>query len=126
MSDFCSVRVEDGISIIHFTHNPGRLEFIEAINELALNYPYQYRLWDLRDVVIKLEQHDLRAIVSFVTDTLTEARRAAFVTSDNLSFGKLRMLEAYQQQHGFQSLSRIFRDFPQAWQWLLDERAAAD
>jgi hypothetical protein len=126
MSDFCSFRVEEGISIIHFTDNPGRLEFIEAINELALNYPYHYRLWDLQDVVINLEQNDLRAIVTYVTDTLPEARRAAFVASDNLSFGKLRMLEAYQQQQGFQSRSRIFRDFSQAWQWLQEEKAAGD
>jgi hypothetical protein len=36
------------------------------------------------------------------------------------------MLEAYQQQQGFQSRSRIFRDFSQAWQWLQEEKAAGD
>ncbi len=127
MGNFCSYRVEDGISIIHFTRSPGRLEFIEAINELAANYPYQYRLWDLQDVVLELDQDDLRAIVTFAGETLTDARRAAFVASNNLSFGKLRMLEAYQQrQPDFQSQSRTFREFRLAWQWLQDERAAAD
>ena len=74
MGNFCSYRVEDGISIIHFTRSPGRLEFIEAINELAANYPYQYRLWDLQDVVLELDQDDLRAIVTFAGETLTRTK----------------------------------------------------
>ncbi|GAB5499636.1 MAG: hypothetical protein PsegKO_19470 [Pseudohongiellaceae bacterium] len=121
MSDYCTFRVENGITIAHFTKAPD-IDAVEAIlRELAENYPQDLRLWDMRDIVINQTQDELRQVAAHSATTFANPGRIALVASDDLTYGVLRIFEVYNEQETVQSQTRVFRSMEDATRWLLEE-----
>lgn len=121
MSDYCSFRVENGITIAHFTSMPDIDAIREILRELAENYPQDLRMWDMRDIVIDQTQDELRQVATHSATTFSRPSRTAFVASDDLTYGVLRIFEVYSEQETQQSQTRVFRSLEEATGWLLGE-----
>lgn len=122
MSDYCDYKVENGITIIRFTRVPDVAATKAVIDEMAAaNQPQQLRLWDMRSIVVRQSQDDLREVACHAAASFHESSRAAFVADDDLSFGKLRMFEVYSDQQPTGAKVRVFRDIDAATKWLLKE-----
>lgn len=121
MSEFCDFRVEDGITIARFTKLPDLGAIKSVMEELVANYPSERRLWDMRDIVINQTQEELRAVSKQASNTFSKPSRSAFVASDDLTFGVLRIFEVFSEQQNSPSRIRIFRSMDDAKAWLLEK-----
>jgi len=121
MTEYCTFRVEDGITIAHFTKAPDAAAVGSVFRELAENYPQQRRLWDMRDIVIDQTRDELRQVASRSTSTFANPGRVAFAARDDLTYGLLRIFEVYSEQQAEDSQTRVFRTFEDAKSWLLEE-----
>ena len=96
-------------------------EIVSAIDEsAALNAPC--RLWDLR-VGVTLEADEIRQIATHAR-AVSGPGRLAMLTSDDISFGTLRILEVYRKAPSLET--RVFRDEAEAYAWLRELADFAD
>jgi hypothetical protein len=121
VSDICEFRVENGITIVRFKQMPDLDANKAVLAELASNYPQKLRLWDMRNIVIEQSQSELRDVAMSSATTFTSPSRVAFVADDDLSFGLLRIFEVFNEQESRQTETRVFRDYQQATDWLLEQ-----
>ena len=105
--------VEPGLVVATADSPPMLQEILTAMDESAA-FRAPRRLWDLR-VGVRLDRDEVRRIAAhgrYVSGT----GRLALLTSDDVSYGTLRMLEVYRNEEGFES--SVFREEQAAYEWL--------
>ena len=118
MTQVHSIELEDGIPCVRFSRRPTYDECRATVDDLADNYPYERRLWDMSVVDFDLTQDEIRAIADHGKLRFLRPNRAAFVAPQDLTFGLLRAFEVYREEEGH-ATARAFRTRPEALEWLL-------
>ena len=77
-------------------------------------------LWDLRGGSFDWETSELLEFASFVERSRAVGRgRAAVLAPSDLEFGLSRIYQAYSEDSPVEV--RVWRDYDEAWSWLLEE-----
>ena len=109
------IETELGITTIRL---PGGLEvdqLLAIIDEVAARDLTSKRLWDVTGG-FDFAASEIDQIARRGRKHWTGPARVAFLASDALAFGLLRMFEAYRDQEGYET--RVFRDETEARRWL--------
>ena len=111
------ITVVGGITKIKFLQSPGIEEAKAIIDDLAENYPYEKRLWDLSDIVFNWTLEEIKTISEYGKYKFSRPNKLAVYAVDNVSFGEMRQFEVYREEEG-KALPRAFRDEQEAIDWL--------
>ena len=117
MSETHEITVVDGITKIKFLVDPTVEDCKSIIDDLAENYPYEKRLWDLSDIVFNWTMEEIKTISEYGKYKFTRPNKLAVYAVDNVSFGEMRQFEVYREEEG-KALPRAFRDEQEAIDWL--------
>ena len=105
----------DGITTIRLLQRMDVEQFIEMIGEIAKQDVGDRRLWNVTRN-FNYSSEDIRHIAARVRAIFPDAERVAFVAADDLTFGQVRMFEAFRDSKDFPT--KAFRDEPAARAWL--------
>lgn len=119
MSKIYNIRHKDGITYIGFTRRPVYKELVKIIDDIAENYPYELRLWDLSVVGLALDNNEIQNIAQHGKKRFTHPSRMAIVAKQDLAYGISRVFEVYRQEIG--SGAKVFREMNDAIAWLNSE-----
>jgi len=117
MSNTYIITHQDGITKIVFLVKPRLNELMLIIDVIAENYPYERRLWDLREVKFDLPTTEIQQISEYGKQKFTKPNKLALVTVDDLAFGEMRQFEVYREEEG-KAVPRVFRNEEDAIRWL--------
>lgn len=126
LSRHCTVTIEGDITVVKFDSQPTPAEGRVILTQLAQQYPYQLRLWDMRNIVMNMSNNEIRGMATHGQNTFPLPNRAAFVAGDDLTYGELRVLEVFREEQPQHSLTRVFRDIDEARNWLLEQKHVLD
>ena len=93
------------------------------IDEVAKLDDGHRRLWDLTKG-FSVTSNDIRQIAEYGKQVWPHPSKVAYVASDDLAFGLLRMFEAYREGDGYQT--RIFRTEDEAITWFKEDNLPAE
>ena len=110
------INQENGITCVRFTQKPTHADLQQAVDDIAENHPYEFRLWDLSDVHFDLSMEEIQAIADYGKRRFTKPNKAAFVAPQDLSYGVMRAFEVYRKQD--HADARVFRTRQEALEWL--------
>ncbi len=117
MSSSYVLEERDGITTIRVTRRLDVKGFIQMLEEVADHELSDRRLWTgTRNFNFSAEE--IRHIASRIQSIFSPAVRVAFVAADDLTFGQVRMLEAFKAQDDYPT--KVFRDEETAREWLKD------
>ena len=119
MSKIYNIKHEDGITFIELSRRPVYEELVEIIDDIADNYPYELRLWDLSVVGLALDNNEIQNIAQHGKKRFTRPSRMAIVAKQDLAYGISRVFEVYREEIG--SSAKVFRDMNEAIAWLKSE-----
>ena len=123
MAKIYLINHENGITCVRFIQKPSYADLQRAVDDLAENYPYEFRLWDLSDVLFDLSMEDIQAIADYGKRRFTKPNKAAFVAPQDLSYGVMRAFEVYRKQD--HADARVFRTREEALEWLNKKRKSS-
>lgn len=123
LSKHCTITMDGDITVIQFRSQPTPAEGKIILSQLAEKFPYQLRLWDMRNIVMNMSNLEIRGMAEHGQSSFPLPNRAAFVAGDDLTYGELRVMEVYREQQPQHSLTRVFRDLDKARTWLLEQKA---
>ena len=118
MSETYSIEVIDGYTKIDFFVKPEFSEAQACIDDLALNYPYEKRIYNLGKAGITFTTDEIIAIVVYGKSKLIRPSLVAFVASDDLTFGLMRQLEVYRGDDDSGTQVMVFRTEQEAAHWI--------
>ena len=79
-------------------------------------------LWDLRDARFNFAETELRGLAEYFRRIARSTEfRTAFVVSEDLEFGLVRMFEVFRETEG--ARTSVFRDKERAVEWLTNDTA---
>jgi hypothetical protein len=81
-------------------------------------------LWDLRQVSELPSTNEIRSLAHLIRSSTSSPYWLAIVVAQDVHFGLTRMFEMLSEQPGVER--RIFRDYDQAWVWLLAAGPSAE
>ena len=118
MSSNFVVEQQDGITTIRLQRLLTVEDFLLMIDDVARAGVGDRRLWDTtRNFNFSAEE--IRQIAAHAKSALPDAVCVAFVAADDLTFGQVRMFEAFRDERGFRT--RAFRDEQKAREWLVSD-----
>ena len=118
MSSNFVIEQQDGVTTIRLLRLMDVDQFLVMLEEIAKQEIGDRRLWDAtRNFNFSAEE--IRQIAVHVRAIFPRAERVAFVAADDLTFGQIRMFEAFRDPDDFPT--RVFRDEPTARAWLQEE-----
>ncbi len=110
------VEQQDGITTIRLLRRVSVEEFLVMMEDVVKHEIGDRRLWDAtRNFNFSAEE--IRQIAVRVREIFPHAQRVAFVAADDLTFGQIRMFEAFRDSQDFPT--KVFRDEPTARAWLI-------
>lgn len=117
MSETHTITHINGITKIKFLVSPSFEQVQSMIDEIAANYPYEKRLWDLSEIKFNFTTEEIQNIAAYGILKFTKPNKLAVYAIDDLAFGEMRQFEVYREEEG-KSLPRVFRDEQDAIEWL--------
>lgn len=102
-------------TLIYFEEKPEFIDMVTAVKDIALSDKTDKRLWIFAGG-INLSNSELEQIAEYANRTLKAPSISALVTSEDLSFGLLKILEAHRDQKGH--TIKVFRGKTEAANWL--------
>lgn len=108
---------EDGITKIKFLVSPSYEQAKLMIDEIAENYPYEKRLWDLSEIKFDFTTAEIQRIAEYGKLKFTKPNKLALFALDDLAFGEMRQFEVYREEEG-KAFPRVFRNEQEAIKWL--------
>lgn len=117
MTQVHSIEIRNGITTVRFPRRPSLEECRAGVDDLADNYPYERRIWDMRGIDFDLAQDEIRSIADYGKKRFLRPNRAALIAPDDLAFGELRAFEVYREEEGH-AVARTFRTRSEALEWL--------
>ena len=118
MSSNFVVEKLDGITTIRLQRLLKLPDFLRMMDEVAAMGVGRRRLWNATNN-FNFSADEIRQIAVHARSVMPESSRVAFVAADDLTFGQVRMFEAFRHAEDFRT--KAFRDEPSARQWLLTE-----
>ena len=115
MSRHFVVEREDGITTIRLQRRLNVEQFFAMLQEVASHEISNRRLWDATKN-FNFSADEIRQIARHVRKVFPRAERVAFVAADDLTFGQVRIFEAFRDPDDFPT--RAFRDEEKAREWL--------
>ncbi len=116
MSKDFIVEQQDGVTTIRLLRRVNVEQFIAMLEDIASHEIEDRRLWDATRN-FNFSSEEIRQIAVRVRAIFPDAVRVAFVAADDLTFGQIRMFEAFRDPTDFPT--KVFRDEPAARSWLL-------
>lgn len=117
MSKTHTITIEDGITRIKFLAKPTFDQVKLIIDEIAENYPYEKRLWDLSAIKFDFTTIEIRMISEYGKRIFTKPNKLAIYVTDDLAYGEMRQFEVYREEEN-KLLPKVFRDEQTAIMWL--------
>ena len=117
MSSTHIITHENGITKIKFLVNPSFEQVKLIIDEIAENYPYEKRLWDMSEIKFNFTIDEIQRIAAYGKSKFTKPNKLAIFALDDLTFGEMRQFGVYREEKG-KSLPRVFRNEQDAIEWL--------
>ena len=108
---------ENGITKIKFLVNPSFEQVKLMIDEIAENYPYEKRLWDMSEIQFNFTTNEIQKIAAYGKSKFIKPNKLAVYALDDVAFGEKRIFEIYREEEG-KSLPRAFRNEQDAITWL--------
>ena len=109
------VYVEDGITICRFSEVAEHAALEKAIKEALELDETGLRLWVFAKGT-NISTGELKGLIALSDGRQRKPSKAAFVATDDLTFGLARMQASYRE--GERLSSRVFRDEAEALAWL--------
>ncbi len=109
------------LSIYTITGNISDEELAEEVELFYRNNPTPLVLCDFRDSDVSNLSNEFFLKILYISKKYEHKRKAgktAFVVSNDISFGLGRMYQSYSEIYELPIISRIFKDFDQAKEWL--------
>ena len=116
MSSNFVVEQDEGITTIRLKRRLNVEQFLMMMQDIAAHEIGDKRLWDATRN-FNFSADEIRRIAKHVRTVFPQAERVAFVAADDLTFGQIRMFEAFRDPDDFPT--KVFRDEPTARTWLL-------
>lgn len=117
MSNQYSIIESNGITEIKFHINPS-IELVKSIiDDVAENYPYERRLWDLSEIDFDLSENELINLCEYGKKTFIKPNKLALFAVKDLGYGEMRQFAAYREEDG-NAIPRVFRNKQEAIDWL--------
>jgi hypothetical protein len=117
MSKTHIITVEDGITRIKFLVNPTFELAKSIIDELAENYPYEKRPWDMNEIKFNFTTAEIQNIAAYGKTKFTKPNKLAVLALDDLSFGEMRQFMVYREEEN-KAQPFVFRKEEEAIEWL--------
>lgn len=117
MSKDFTIETVSGVTVIRISRKLEFDEILKAINDVASLTPSDRRLWNLNQF-FRFSKEQILEMAELGRRIWPTASKVAYVTSDELSFGLLRMFEVYREQEQYQT--RVFKSEEEALTWLND------
>ena len=111
----------NGVSIVSFNSSPTLADAKAVVDTLQQDDAYHFRLWDFSEAVVDFGTKEVQEIADYGKVRFKEKNRNALVAPGDLSFGTLRMFEAYREEESF-AIARVFRTRDEAFEWLIDQQ----
>ena len=108
-------KYSDSIIIINFYQPPKASDVFHAIDEISKIDSTGFRLWDLSEG-FDLSTEDILEIAKYARNKWPHTVKVAFIASDNLAFGNLRMFSSYRQKDNEQFM--VFRNKEEAIEFI--------
>ena len=118
MSEIYSFEHSDGITVTRFARQLEFDDFIAALDEIRQRELMPRRMWDVTGV-FDFTAEQIQQIAKYSKRHFPSPARVAFLAADDLTFGLLRMFEAYREEDDH--ITRVFRDEQTARQWLVEQ-----
>lgn len=115
MNDAYTITSFDDLAIVRLRRDLSLDEMLELVDIVAAACPGNRRLWDLSRH-LKLSNEDIRLVAEHGKKAWPGPARVALLATDDLSFGLLRVFEAFRSSDGYEI--RVFRDEEKALAWL--------
>jgi hypothetical protein len=106
---------DQGITIININKNLRHTDIKPIIDDLAANYSYKLRIWNLSGLTITSEE--IYELANYSKLKLTGRSECAFVTNSDLAFGYCRVFLARREDGDCEI--NVFRELEQAKKWIL-------
>ena len=117
MSEIHVITYENGITKIKFLVKPTFEQTKSIIDEVAENYPYEKRLWDLSEIKFDFSTEEIEKIADYGKCKFTKPNKLAIYAIDDLGFGEMRQFEVHREEEG-KSIPGVFRTEQEAIEWL--------
>lgn len=117
MSKNYLIEHENGITKIKFYSKPTYNEAKDAIDDIAENFPYEKRLWDLNNVDFDFSTDEIIKIAAYGKSKFLKPNRIALIASDDLVYGEMRQFMVYREEES-KADARVFRTEEEAINWL--------
>ena len=118
MNSGYSIEHSDGVTTIRLSRNLELDDIFEVIDEVAAKDQCNRRLWDLT-AGFDFTNQQIEEIANRGKLRWPNASRVAYVASNDLAFGLLRMFEVFREQDHYKT--GVFRDEQEALRWLKTE-----
>jgi len=112
-----AIKHENGITLIKLFEKINYEEGKQLLDEIAANYPYQRRLWDMSEITFDYTMDEIIKIAQYSKKIFTKPNKLAVYTLSDLTYGVIRELEVYREVEG-KVESRPFRNKQEAIDWL--------
>lgn len=117
MSNNYSIEFVNGITRIQFFNKPSYSETQAVIDDIAENFPYEKRLWDLSNIKFNFTMNEIKAISSYGKSKFLKPNKLAIIAPDDLAYAEMRVFEVYREQEEH-AVARAFRAEKEAIEWL--------
>ncbi|MCW8900163.1 MAG: hypothetical protein OQK75_03170 [Gammaproteobacteria bacterium] len=117
MSKKYSIKHIDGITRIQFHSKPTYEETKSVIDEVAENFPYERRMWNISNINFNFTTNEIIAISEYGKLKFTKPNKIALVAADDLAYGEMRQFMVYREQQGV-NIAGVFRNEDDAIKWL--------
>jgi len=111
-----NIQVLEDITYIRFTESPSYDDVVVVLNEIANNYPYEKRLYDLSSIKFDLTYVELQNLTYHGKQLFVKPNKLAAVAPDDLAYGEMHQFSVHRDDEVCQT--RYFRTEPEALQWL--------
>ncbi len=110
------IEEQSGVTIIKFLKRPTYGDCKTALDDLAENYSYKLRLWDLTETKFSLTIEEVNRIAEYGKSIFKNKNRAAFVVSSELAHNELQIFTMLRDHENTDL--KIFRSKDDAILWL--------
>lgn len=117
MSKNYSIEYINGITRIQFLTKPSFNDAQIAIDDIAENFPYEKRLWDLSNIKFDFTMKDIKAIAEYGKSKFIKPNKLAIIAPDNWAYIELHIFQAHRKQNGH-SEAKVVKTEQEALKWL--------
>ena len=117
MSKNYSIEYINGITRVQFSSKPSYSEVKTIVDDIAENFPYEKRLWDLSNIKFNFTMDEIKAIAAYGKTKFLKPNKLAIIAPDDLAYAEVRVFEVYREQEEH-AVARAFRAEKEALEWL--------